>query len=115
VFVCPQNLIEFWSVATRPSSANGFGFTPTRAATELDRIERLFPLIDETPAIYPQWRQLVRTAGVCGRQAFDARIAAIMLTHGTVRILTFNVEDFRRYPGIIVIDPQDIPEPTPQR
>ncbi len=27
VCLCPQNLIEFWAVATRPVDANGIGWT----------------------------------------------------------------------------------------
>jgi predicted nucleic acid-binding protein len=29
--VAPQNLIEFWSVATRPVEVNGLGMTPDEA------------------------------------------------------------------------------------
>jgi len=113
VYVCPQNLTEFWSVATRPTSANGFGLTPARTAEEIDRIEGMFPLLEETPEIYSQWRQLVRTAGVSGRQAFDARIAAVMMVHHVNGILTFNIDDFRRYPDITMVDPHGVPEAAP--
>jgi predicted nucleic acid-binding protein len=37
----------------------------------------------------------------------DARLAAVMLAHGVNHILTFNVDDFRRYPGIVV-DPRHV-------
>jgi hypothetical protein len=28
VLICPQNLVEFWTVATRPVFSNGLGWTP---------------------------------------------------------------------------------------
>jgi predicted nucleic acid-binding protein len=54
------------------------------------------------------WRRIVEACGVSGRQAHDARLAAVMLAHGVSHILTFNVEDFRRYPGIVVVSPQHV-------
>ena len=35
LLVAPQNLIEFWAVATRPVSANGLGLSVERAAEEV--------------------------------------------------------------------------------
>ena len=39
-----------------------------------------------------------------GTNAYDARLAAAMLTHGVTHLLTFNAKDFRRL-GIEVIEP----------
>ena len=36
----PQNLIEFWSAATRPANANGLGLSPEQAARYVDRCFR---------------------------------------------------------------------------
>ena len=79
VYVSSQNMVEFWSVSTRPLSANGLGMTLAAAAAELDRIEAFFPLLEDLPGLYGKWRQLVQTAGVAGRQAYDARLVAFML------------------------------------
>jgi predicted nucleic acid-binding protein len=95
--------MEFWSVATRPSVANGLGLTPEQTAKEINQIESLFPVLDDVPTLYRRWRHLVETCGVSGRQAFDARIAALMLSHHLFHILTFNTDDFRRYPGLVVV------------
>ena len=35
----------------------------------------------------------------------DARLVAAMTVHGVRHVLTFNGEDFSRYPGITVLDP----------
>ena len=47
MFVTPQNLIEFWSVATRPRDANGLGMAGTAAMTLITRIKRFFPVLRE--------------------------------------------------------------------
>jgi hypothetical protein len=43
IFISPQNLVEFWSVATRPAYANGLGITPTEVDREVRRMEQFFP------------------------------------------------------------------------
>ena len=35
VCIAPQNLIEFWSVATRPATENGLGLSAARTAAEI--------------------------------------------------------------------------------
>ena len=108
VCITPQNLIEFWNVATRPADRNGFGFTPADADQELTRLESLFLLLPDSPAIYGAWRRLVASVGVSGVQVHDARLAAVMQVYGLTHILTFNTTDFLRYPGITVVHPQDV-------
>lgn len=61
--VTAQNLIEFRNFATRPLSANGLGLPPAVAATLAATFEATFPLLDETPAVYPAWRALVDALG----------------------------------------------------
>ena len=43
-----------------------------------------------------------------GVQAHDARIVAAMRVHAVTSILTINVTDFSRYPGITAFAPKDI-------
>jgi hypothetical protein len=38
----------------------------------------------------------------------DARLVASTLAHGVTHLLTFNATDFRRYPGIVVVPPEDV-------
>src|SRR6266566_70752 len=73
IYITPQNLVEFRALATRPANANGLGMTTAQAGAETQRIEALFPMAAETPAIYPLWRSLVDAHDVIGRQVFDAR------------------------------------------
>ena len=106
-YISSQNSIEFWNVATRPTAKNGFGLTPTDAQRMLQRIERLFLLLPDTPAVYPEWRRLVVTYNVSGVQVHDAHLIARMKANNVTHILTFNISDFTRYAveGIVVVDP----------
>jgi predicted nucleic acid-binding protein len=109
VYITAQNLVEFQALATRPITANGWGMTTAQASAEARKIEAIFPLLPETPAIYPLWRNLIDTYNVIGRQVYDARLAAVMLAHGISHILTLDPTGFRRYGAIItVIEPQNV-------
>ena len=109
VYISPQNLIEFQALATRPVAANGLGMSPSQASAEARRIEAIYPLLPDTPAIYPFWRNLVDSNLVVGRQVYDARLVAVMLAYRITNLLTLDPFDFRRYTSIItVIEPQNI-------
>ncbi len=112
VWITPQNLVEFWAVATRPGERNGLGLTVEAANAELLRLTNLFPLLPDAPEIYIEWHRLVVEERVLGLQVYDARLVAVMRVYGVTHLLTFNVDDFRRYPGITVVHPQDV-SPTP--
>ena len=104
----PQNLYEFWSVATRPANANGLGMSVAEAVAELAELKRLYTILDETPAILREWEDLVLQLGVLGKSAHDAHLVAAMHVHGLSQILTFNPADFRRYSTITVVAPPDL-------
>jgi predicted nucleic acid-binding protein len=108
VFVIPQNLIEFWAVATRPVGNNGLGLTPAQAEAEVSKIESLLTILPDGPAIYPEWRRLVVAHAVSGKQVHDTRIIAAMNVHKVANLLTFNVGDFKRFSGITLIEPVSI-------
>jgi predicted nucleic acid-binding protein len=117
--IVPQNLIEFWNVFTRPVERNGLGKTATRAEVEIGRLKKLFPLHLDTPAVYETWEQLVCSYRIVGINVHDARLVAAMLVHGMTRILTFNIDDFKRYREITAVHPSEVipsgndPELTP--
>jgi predicted nucleic acid-binding protein len=105
VFFCPQNIAEFWNVATRPATANGLGFSHEEALREVQSIEGLLTLLPDSPLIYAEWKRLVRDYKVRGIKVFDARLVAAANVYGIGTILTFNGADFRRYEHISVSDP----------
>src|SRR5947209_3852504 len=75
----PQVLYEFWVVLTRPLASNGLGYSPAQADAELTRLSALYPLLLDSPAIFTEWRRLVTTHGVSGKNGHDARLVAAML------------------------------------
>ena len=111
--IVPQVLYEFWSVATRPLSANGLGKSPKEAFDEIVKIRAFFRLMGETPDVLDEWEKLVSTLGIIGRNAHDAHLVGAMVAHGIPAILTFNAHDFRRFPGITILDPNAIAAGTP--
>jgi predicted nucleic acid-binding protein len=71
------------------------------------RLKSMFPLLPDTPAIYPVWESLVIQYQVSGKPAHDARLIAAMQVHGLTSILTFDKSGFSRYAGVEVVDPRD--------
>jgi predicted nucleic acid-binding protein len=104
----PQCLYEFWVVATRPVANNGLGLSTADAEIELTWFEGSFPPIYDPPSLYTDWKSLVVAHDCKGKVAHDARIVAAMQAHGLAHILTFNVADSARYPGLTVLDPDAI-------
>ena len=104
----PQVLIEFRNVATRPKAVNGLGLSAAGAEAKAAVFVAMFPLLAETPDIYPAWKALVDGLGVIGKQVHDARLMAVCHVHGVSHLLTFNVGHFARLagfgPGVVVVD-----------
>lgn len=106
--VAPQNLVEFWAVATRPRDDNGLGLTTAQATKELSAVLDFFRLLPHTPDVTEAWKQIVTAQGVSGKQTHDAHLVAIMQVHSVQTILTFNAGHFVRFPGITVVDPTQV-------
>jgi predicted nucleic acid-binding protein len=111
VHFTPQNVSEFWNVATRPCANNGLGLSVELVAREIEDIERVMTLLPDTPAIYVEWKRLVAAHEVRGVKVHDARLVAAMNAHGVRRILTFNVDDFTRF-NVAAIHPADVCRPA---
>ncbi len=110
--LAPQNLIEFRNMATRSRSINGLGLTPVEAEAKAAIFEGTFPLLTETPDIYPAWKALVAALAIIGKRVHDARLVAICHVHAVKQVLTFNVSHFTGMagfgPGITVVDPATV-------
>lgn len=107
----PQNFGEFWNVLTRPLNRNGYGLAPDEADRRARVIESRFRLLSDFPAIFEEWRRLLLAHSVCGVQVHDAHLVASMLVHGVPRLLTFNAQDFKRFPGIEAVHPSQLATP----
>jgi hypothetical protein len=89
--ITPQNLIEFWVVATRPIEVNGLGLSANQGLNELKQIKNTFMVLLGTENIFPIWEGLIRRYQVIGKPAHDARLVAAMIAHGLTHVLTFNI------------------------
>lgn len=105
--VTPQNIAEFWSVATRPAERNGLGLSAAIAREQVAQIEDALDLLPDSPAIYEEWKRLVVAHRVMGAKVHDTRLVAAMNIHRVTRLLTFNASDFARY-DIEVLQPATV-------
>ena len=108
ICVSAQNLIECWAVCTRPLQNNGLGLTPAQADRITSRIEELCSLLPDSPSVYTEWRRLVVAHSVSGKKTHDVRLVAVMKVYGIDTILTFKLDDFKRYPGIRAVLPAEV-------
>jgi len=108
VFFCPQNIAEFWNVATRPADRNGLGFSHEEALREVTSIEESVTLLPEVPAIYAAWKRIVHDYKVQGVKVYDARLVAVMTVYAVESILSFNSADFKRYDIVTALHPASL-------
>lgn len=105
--IVPQNLYEFWAIATRSTNANGLGLATDQASQWLVFFQRRFLLLPDREDLPARWHDLVRMRGIKGSRSHDARLVAAMQCYGLTRLLTFNGADFRDLP-VTAIDPISI-------
>jgi predicted nucleic acid-binding protein len=78
----------------------------------LTRLKSIFPILFDTPPVFGTWEVLVTAHQIVGKNAHDARLVAAMTVHGVSHLLTFNTQDFARYPGVTALDPFAIIAPS---
>ena len=113
LYVTSQNLVEFWSVCTRPIQSNGLGLAPGLTERILARIEQAVIRLPDSDRVFSEWRKLVAMYAVSGRSTHDARLVAAMKVHGLSTVLTFDDSGFARYPGIRVLHPAAVAAGVP--
>src|SRR5688500_3016115 len=96
IFISSQNLVAFWSVATRPTgSPNWLGMSPQTTSEIIDVFIREFELAPETPDVLTALRKVLSQVEVVGKQVHDARLVAICHTHRITGLVPFNPRHFR--------------------
>lgn len=110
--IVPQNVYEFWATASRPKAANGLGLSISECQVRVARLKLTFRFLEDRTDLFDEWESLVVAHQCHGRVSYDARLVAAMVTHGLTRLLTINVPDFARFPGLTLIDPTAGPSPT---
>lgn len=112
LIIVPQNLYEFWAVATRrpgapPAGQNGLGMTTEQASQWLRFFQRRFILLPDRDELLTYWHALVRTRDIRGFKSHDARLVAAMQSYGITRLLTFDMGDFQGF-AITLLDPASL-------
>jgi hypothetical protein len=103
-----HNIAEFWNSMTRPVDRNGLVLSVSEAEREVEAIEAGMSLLADGEAVYREWRRIVIQYGILGVQVHDARLAAAMYVHRIGHILTLNVSDFIRFPGLTALHPNSV-------
>ena len=107
--VTPQVMREVYHTCMRPHEGNGLGFDVPRARAFLGLFDKgEWTLLDDIQGIHAEWRRLIDTIEIRGRQAHDANHAAALLAHRVTHLLTLDRRDFARYPGISVLNPDEV-------
>ena len=65
-------------------------------------------LLKETEDVFLAWLRLLKSHEVRGTQVHDAHLAAVLEVHSVKHLLTFNGADFKRFPHIIAVHPQEV-------
>ena len=112
IVIVPQNLFEFWAIATRkkglpPAGQNGLGLSVNSTSLWINTFQRRFKLLYDKDDLFKLWHDLVKSLGVTGLRSHDIRLVAAMQSHGITTLLTFNVNHFRNCP-ITVLDPASL-------
>ncbi len=104
-----QNIAEFWNVCTRPASARGgYDLPIDETAKKLRLVERIIEIRSDSANSFQQWKRLVVQYAVRGVKVYDARLVAAMIVENVTNLLTFNVDDFKRYPQITALSPVEV-------
>jgi hypothetical protein len=82
----PQNIFEFWAVATRARIHNGLEMSTDRAALWVGCFRRLFIILPDRPELPEVWLGLVKSNAIRGFKSHDVRFVAAMQTHGILNL-----------------------------
>ena len=88
-----------------PAPATSPALPTGTAIADVRRLQQVFYVAEDRPAVLDRLLALLGADFGAGRQVHDTNIVATMIEHGIYRLLTFNAADFRRFAGIIELEP----------
>jgi predicted nucleic acid-binding protein len=103
VWISRQIVRELLATLSRPQSW-GVTLAPQTLADHAGRLLKLYKIAEEGPNSTTRLLEYVRDGRAQGRQVHDAAIAAVMLSHGIKRLLTFNTAHFERFKPELVLE-----------
>jgi predicted nucleic acid-binding protein len=104
LWVGRQILREYLAVITR-QHGRGAALTAPFAVGRVRQFASLFGVAEDGPEVTKILLDLPARFPTAGRQVHDANIVATMLAHRINRLLTFNTADFKRFSGLIRLEP----------
>jgi predicted nucleic acid-binding protein len=96
LWISRQIIREYLVQATHQNSFNP-PLTVEQVISQLDVIQTLFRIADETADVTAQLLALLKQYPTRGKQVHDTNIVATMLVHEIPTLLTINVSDFKRF------------------
>ncbi len=106
--ICSQNIIEFWSVASRPATSNGLGWSVADTERVCSGLSSRFGFLPDSPMVHTEWLRLCTLNAVQGRRVHDVRFIAMMTVHGITHLLTYNPSDFKQFTTITIVEPANV-------
>jgi len=99
--ISPQIVREYLVVLTRGLSPDD----PARSAAlhNVRKFLEVFTLLDENSESVARLQTIMEESAVGGKRIHDANIVAVMQAHGVKRLLTHNLDDFKKYDQWIAI------------
>jgi predicted nucleic acid-binding protein len=83
-----QNLVEFYAVATRSDSSNGYNLSVDQAIDWIETILQTYTLLPDSGRALDIWKDLCRKYQAKGKHVHDVRLAANALANGVGYYLT---------------------------
>lgn len=99
-WISRQVLRELMSGMSRPQ-AFARPFSAAEILQTAQAYEGMFIVAEDQPIVTQQLYLLLEQIPFGGKQVHDANIVATMLAYSIPRLVTYNVEDFRRFAGLI--------------
>ena len=96
LWISRQVLREYLVQATHPNTFSQ-SQTISQVITQIDVVQTLFHVADETQAVTAQLLYLLQTYPTRGKQVHDANVVATMLAYEIDTLLTINTDDFKRF------------------
>jgi predicted nucleic acid-binding protein len=104
IILSPQVLREYLAVTTRMASINQTDDIKGILAN-VETFQKEFKVVEENHFMLHKLIAILEKIPVAGKQIHDASIVAIMQHHNIQHLLTHNVDDFKRFSGLITIIP----------
>lgn len=104
VWISRQVLREYLAGMTRPGALTGT-ISPADLVADIRSFSEHFFVAEDGPSVTDELIGLFIAVPMAGKQVHDANIVATLLANGIHRLLTHNVDDFKRFAKLIHIEP----------